>query len=226
MWLAAYERGQLDQHRKSLSISYSLPPAEFPTPALSLSESLVWISRDLPRGHLWLVPMMQDRFQKMIPDLPQPKQEVTQSYTHLSDFWKAVWVNVITRLDFHFAIEIDVQKASPRLHTTESYWSPHDLNTIHSSPLDLQKKRDNMAKKSSCYSLYGVAVPNLSLSHFTIQILCVWSRSHMVKAEQNMGFLFCSKSPCFNTLFSSQTVMESECLLLNLNSRSFSMRHF
>lgn len=109
-------RGSLTSNRKTSPSHISLPPPDFPVPALRLSKTLVWISRDLPRGHLWLVPMMQDGCQKMIPDLPQPK-EVTQRYRCLSDFWKAVWVNVSTRLDFHFAIENDVRKASPWLHT-------------------------------------------------------------------------------------------------------------
>lgn len=57
----------------------ALSAAQFPVAAPSLSQTLVWV-RDLPRGHLWLVSMMKDGFLKIIPDFPQPKQELTQSY--------------------------------------------------------------------------------------------------------------------------------------------------
>lgn len=113
-----------------------------------------------------------------------------------------------------------------RLHNVQPCRSPHGLNITHSSPLDLQEKRDNKRKKSICYSLHAEAVPNSLLCHSTLQILHYEAEAHMVTAEQNTGFPFCGKSPCFNTLFSPETVMESECLLVNLNSRSVSVRHF
>ena len=123
--------GQLGQQQRNLSVSYTLYQlSAWVRPWHESAEILPGDISDLYQQRTM-------DFKRMIPDLPQPKQEVTQSYRCLSDFRKAVWVNVSTRLDFHSAIEIHAQKASPGLHTIESYWSPNDLNTIHSSPLDL-----------------------------------------------------------------------------------------
>lgn len=159
-----------------------LPPAKLPVAALCLSKTLVCC-----QGTSLIASMMQDGFQQMIPYFPQPKSEVTQSYRCWSDISKALWVNVSTRLDFHLAIGTDAQKSSPWLHTTQSYlsWLEQHLPFTPSFA---------GGKKSTCYSIYGVAVLNSLLSHFTFQILWAGSRSHMVKAEQNMGFLFCGKS--------------------------------
>lgn len=144
-------------------------------------------------GHLWLAAMLHGGFHKLIPNLHQCKQQMTQRYMGLSDFSKAFRVNVSARLDFHLITEIDVQKASPSLHTVRSYWTlmvwtsliPHLYNC----------RKSGIFEKRRAFQCMEYALHSL-LSHFTHQVLWAWSRSHMAKAAQNMGFL-CSANLLF-----------------------------
>lgn len=173
------------------------------------------------RGHLWLAAVMHRGFHKLIPNSHQCKQEMTQCYMDLSGFSKAL-SQCFCKAGFPFRHRNWCTESQPKPPHRAVLSNTHGLNVTHSSPLELQQKWDIWGKEEH-FSVWNMLLTHYSpMSHIGLseyEAEAIWLKQH------KMWHSYAVQISCFSTSFSPQTVMESECLSLDWNSKSISVRH-